>query len=125
MVGVALDAADQRAHGAGHVVETAGHVTQLVACRQLDCGGEIAGGEAFAALAQAADAGHYRQVGAHRQVADHRQHHQQHGEVAVQHLPGVIDALLQQLIQVRQQHVVHLRVGNADRLGGHVEELRG
>ncbi len=125
VIGIVLDAADQPAHGLGHVVEAAGHVAQFIACSQVDVCREIPCGESFTAFAQTADAGHYRQVGAHRQVADHRQHHQQHGEVAVQHLPGVIDALLQQLIQVRQQHVVHLRVGNADRLGGHVEELRG
>ncbi len=124
VVGVALDAADQLAHGLGHVIEASSHVTQLVPRGQLDVRSEIAGGEPLAAVAQAANAGHHRQVGAHREIADHCQYHQQHGEVAEQHLPRVVDALLQQLVQARQQHVVHLRVADADRFGGHVEELR-
>ncbi len=124
MVGVVLDAADQPAHGVGHVVEAAGDEAQLVARSQIDMGCQIASGEPLAADAQAADAGHHRQIGTHREIADHRQHHQQHGQVAEQHLSGVFDTLFEQAVQAWQQHVAHLRIADADRLGGDVEELR-
>ncbi len=95
VVGVALDAADQLAHGLSHGVEAAGDEAQLVTRGQVDMGCQIASSKPLAAITQATNAGHHRQVGTHREIADNGQYHQQHCEVAMQHLSGVVDALLQ------------------------------